>query len=187
MSESPRRKYPRRVQQPQEENEPLQKIDDLRDITDIEYIPKLAFVETYTGNNGTVRMDDMGDKAVSARRKKLAKPDRSSFGLQNQTLEGKKGTIKNFRPLASTIAAQAENQLIGGESYPEIWQQLKDATDLVFEGMKLAQPFETLYTKVEIAVANKFEQAIYRDLYALFKIHVSQVNQFCQSTNGAII
>ena len=177
MSESPRRKYPRRVQQPQEENEPLQKIDDLRDITDIEY----------TGNNGTVRMDDMGDKAVSARRKKLAKPDRSSFGLQNQTLEGKKGTIKNFRPLASTIAAQAENQLIGGESYPEIWQQLKDATDLVFEGMKLAQPFETLYTKVEIAVANKFEQAIYRDLYALFKIHVSQVNQFCQSTNGAII
>jgi hypothetical protein len=173
MSAQPRRKYPRRAPLPAEEVHTHRPIEKLRDINDTEFAPKTAFIEISDKQSPYVIMEDVSDRSASARRRKNAKDSTGQFGLQSSNFEGKKASIKNWRPLATLTQTNSHAAV---DVYSESWMHLKDATDLVFQGEKLKQPFETLYNKVEQICVSKSEAMVFRDLQTLFRLHIGQVN-----------
>ncbi|OQV16221.1 Cullin-4A [Hypsibius exemplaris] len=153
------------------------KIDKLRDFTDSEFAPETSFVKVVKSGPYLI-MDDAGDRSFTAggngRRKnnKTTGKEAGQFGLQTPNFEGKKGSVKNWRPLAKS--ADQASTVVSGASYADLWVSLKEATDLVFRGENVRHPFESLYNKVELICVSRQEATVFKDLHMAFKGHISE-------------
>ena len=188
MSGQPRRKQPRRAPLA-EEAHTQRPIEQLRDFTDADFAPDVSFVKAAAAKpTAYLIMEDVSDRSVSGggggRRRPGGKNAKESgmgqFGLQTANNEGKKGSVKNWRPLAKSVDTNNATQ---GESYAELWAYLKEATDLVFQGRDVTKPFEVLYNKVELICVSKNEATVFKDLQASFNGHIKQVNRHWERLN----